>query len=318
MKALVIYHANCSDGMTSAWIAEGVLSQSMDCKIYPASYGEEPPYDLLDNKTIVYIVDFSYPPEVLKEVCDLVHQVVVLDHHKSAIEKLSGFEHPFCTLHFALDKSGAGLTWEWFFPNKSLPPFVQYVQARDLWLKDSLEDVDLVSAAISSFEFSLEAWDELSRISIEDLKQAGYWIWKKQEKEIKGIVASSCRPLLLGDTFAMACNVPGYLASDTGHAILRAYPNTPFAITYYDMDGMRKFSLRSEEGRADVSKIAQAFGGGGHRNAAGFSVSFKDLNSEGWLYYPVKLPDIIFDEEEIKEEEEQEKLAKDYEEGEQE
>jgi phosphoesterase RecJ-like protein len=40
-----------------------------------------------------------------------------------------------------------------------------------------------------------------------------------------------------------------------------------------DVDGMRKVSLRSNDDRVDVSAIARAQGGGGHRAAAGFSTS---------------------------------------------
>jgi phosphoesterase RecJ-like protein len=35
--------------------------------------------------------------------------------------------------------------------------------------------------------------------------------------------------------------------------------------------GMRKVSLRSTDGRVDVSIIARGLGGGGHRQAAGFT-----------------------------------------------
>ncbi|HEX8854387.1 MAG TPA: bifunctional oligoribonuclease/PAP phosphatase NrnA [Thermoleophilaceae bacterium] len=38
-----------------------------------------------------------------------------------------------------------------------------------------------------------------------------------------------------------------------------------------DREGMRKVSLRSTDGRVDVSRIARSHGGGGHRQAAGFS-----------------------------------------------
>ena len=34
---------------------------------------------------------------------------------------------------------------------------------------------------------------------------------------------------------------------------------------------MRKVSLRATDGRVDVSRIARSHGGGGHRQAAGFS-----------------------------------------------
>ncbi len=36
-------------------------------------------------------------------------------------------------------------------------------------------------------------------------------------------------------------------------------------------DGQRKVSLRSTDGRIDVSIIARKLGGGGHRQAAGFT-----------------------------------------------
>ena len=38
-----------------------------------------------------------------------------------------------------------------------------------------------------------------------------------------------------------------------------------------DREGMRKVSLRATDGRVDVSRIARAMGGGGHRQAAGFT-----------------------------------------------
>ena len=38
-----------------------------------------------------------------------------------------------------------------------------------------------------------------------------------------------------------------------------------------DREGMRKVSLRATDGRVDVSRIARELGGGGHRQAAGFT-----------------------------------------------
>ena len=45
-------------------------------------------------------------------------------------------------------------------------------------------------------------------------------------------------------------------------------------------EGRRKVSLRATDGRVDVSRIARGFGGGGHRQAAGFSTD-------------IQLPDLI-------------------------
>jgi nanoRNase/pAp phosphatase (c-di-AMP/oligoRNAs hydrolase) len=47
--------------------------------------------------------------------------------------------------------------------------------------------------------------------------------------------------------------------------------DSPFGACYFDRhDGKRQWSLRSRDGGVDVSEIAKAHGGGGHKNAAGF------------------------------------------------
>jgi phosphoesterase RecJ-like protein len=57
---------------------------------------------------------------------------------------------------------------------------------------------------------------------------------------------------------------------------IRAVEGTAVAALIRDLlseerAGIRKVSLRSTDGRVDVSRIARAHGGGGHRQAAGFS-----------------------------------------------
>ena len=60
--------------------------------------------------------------------------------------------------------------------------------------------------------------------------------------------------------------------SETAHQLLKKYPDAPFAACKVHAYGGITYSLRSEEGREDVSIIATKNGGGGHRNAAGFKV----------------------------------------------
>jgi nanoRNase/pAp phosphatase (c-di-AMP/oligoRNAs hydrolase) len=59
-------------------------------------------------------------------------------------------------------------------------------------------------------------------------------------------------------------NLPYMMASEAAN---RLAEGEPFAAAYFDRADARVFSLRS---RGDVSAIAKAYGGGGHRNAAGF------------------------------------------------
>jgi uncharacterized protein len=41
MSKLVLYHANCADGFTAAWIAHGVFGD--DAEYVPVQYGQAPP-----------------------------------------------------------------------------------------------------------------------------------------------------------------------------------------------------------------------------------------------------------------------------------
>jgi phosphoesterase RecJ-like protein len=50
-----------------------------------------------------------------------------------------------------------------------------------------------------------------------------------------------------------------------------------------DSEGARKVSLRASDGRVDVSRIARAQGGGGHRQAAGFTTAMGWEELVGWL-----------------------------------
>jgi phosphoesterase RecJ-like protein len=62
---------------------------------------------------------------------------------------------------------------------------------------------------------------------------------------------------------------------------LRAVQGTALAALVRDRigdeeTGMRKVSLRASDDRVDVSAIARAQGGGGHRQAAGFNTELSD------------------------------------------
>lgn len=68
-------------------------------------------------------------------------------------------------------------------------------------------------------------------------------------------------------------------------SILNTVPGTKFSLILSEReDGVIKGSLRSEEYKGvDVSKIAQRFGGGGHKLASGFEIKGKIIETEnGW------------------------------------
>ena len=64
-------------------------------------------------------------------------------------------------------------------------------------------------------------------------------------------------------------NVPHYLASEVAGELSDTSPSGIGAAWWCNKDGSVTFSLRSRS-EVDVSQLALKFGGGGHKNAAGF------------------------------------------------
>ena len=59
--------------------------------------------------------------------------------------------------------------------------------------------------------------------------------------------------------------------SEIGDELCKLYPDAPFAAVWCQKtESLQAWSLRSI-GEFDVSVVAAQFGGGGHRNAAGFA-----------------------------------------------
>lgn len=283
---ICIYHGNCADGFGAAWVVRKALGP--DIEFYAARYGDAPPD--VTGKNVV-IVDFSYPYDVLVELGDKAASVVVLDHHKTAQVELAGlfeagetFEQfntvckreckicnaPHIGALFDMNRSGAGMTWDFFFPGQPRPALIDHIEDRDLW-RFKLDGTREVTANLFSYAQDFEVWDMLATTSIEDQQADGAAIERKHKKDVIELVSSTQRRMRIGGHDVPVANLPFNYSSDAGHLMA---DGEPFAACYWDTATGRTFSLRSTDAGEDVSAIAQQYGGGGHRNAAGFRVPF--------------------------------------------
>lgn len=277
---LVIYHANCADGFTAAWVAHRALG---DADLFPAHYGDKPPV-VTDRD--VYIVDFSYPREDLLRMHGDAKSLVVLDHHKTAEEDLAGLE--FCT--FDMNECGASLAWKHFHDRAPLD-LIHYIRDRDLWLWER-ESSREVNAWIRSFGFSLERWDFLvgalqHHHAWTDAVLAGVAILRAQKKLVDAYVRHGMPKTLHNykgkpvEFRVVNCAADGLisevatdLAAQTGAG----------AAWFMRSDGQFQWSLRGDRRPGvDISSVAKRYGGGGHRNAAGFSRTPREMSYlMGW------------------------------------
>jgi len=264
---LCIYHDHCADGFAAAWVVRRALLGDVD--FYPATYGSDPP-DVTGRD--VFIVDFSYPRLVLLEMAAAAKSLTILDHHISAKHAIEGL--PNAITRFSLGLSGCMIAWKYFFPNETPPKLLQHIQDRDLWLFH-LDATREICAALYShpFDFALlDLWCNSDQLH--GLASDGAAIERKNAKDLLELLDSNTRFINIAGYDVPSANVPPFLASAAGDELSK---DNAFAIIWHDTrDGVR-VSIRSQrEGGLDVSQIAKIYGGGGHRNAAGFTVS-RDL-----------------------------------------
>lgn len=328
MKPLVIYHANCTDGFGAAFAAW--LKLGDEAEYLPMNYGEvKTPADfdmkvsLAAKDNEIYILDFSFPREVMDALFQHAERVVWLDHHKTAFEmwdvgpwcKEGTFwdDRPWFKHYVRLDnnKSGALLAWEYFHPGTEVPKLIQHIDDRDRWQFKMDGSKEFHAALVSYKPWSFEQWKreflpaEMGKSGLSFEQTAKYSLLQKEgaavlrahnqnvqatlkqmkECEVFKWAPFANAPGRVVDGFTryslsgLAANAPAFLASDLGHEL--ANKSGTFGLVWSMAgDGQVHCSLRSN-GDYDVSAIAAAFGGGGHRNAAGFSTDIETLM--GWL-----------------------------------
>lgn len=266
-KNCVLYHSNCYDGFGSAYAAWKFWGN--ECIYVPCSYNRPVPKEVFEGglRKMLYILDFSFNEETLIELHKVAEKIVILDHHKTAQEMLEPLieKYDWLEINFDMERSGALMSWEHFHKNEEVPKLIQHISDRDLWNFD-MEGTKELHKALVSYPMDFKLWDTFEG-RIDELKAEG----KTLNRMYDNLVANICKA-------AWKREIDGYEVpvvntsiawSEVGHRLLELYPDAPFAASFTVFNDQVMWSLRSRE-NFDVSQVAKKFGGGGHKQAAGF------------------------------------------------
>jgi oligoribonuclease NrnB/cAMP/cGMP phosphodiesterase (DHH superfamily) len=291
MKApLIIYHGKCADGFTAAWIAKKALAkyEHADAELHSGVYGD--PLPDVDGRH-VFVLDFSYPRAQMQELIQRAEVVIWLDHHATAIKESGdlcfqgGWCHadsvlhspggvPKCVGDLRTERSGAWLTWEWFYGPDSVPHMVELVDDRDRWVFNFGDRSRQFAAGLFSRNYTEKDWDEVAA-DVEGTVRNGEVILVKHWKDIREALDVCTVFKVIDGLNVPTANLNYMSASDACHELLERYPGAQFAACWFlRSDGKNVYSLRSRNGSdVDVGAIAKKFGGGGHRHASGFAIA---------------------------------------------
>jgi uncharacterized protein len=277
-RTILIYYHDDNDGCCAAAVAANYYDRN-ECaiKFVAVNYGKEA-WNEEDIKTAekVWLVDFASDrmDEFLK-ACG--SKLIWIDHHKTAMEKFPDLWNSGNIPGIrSIEKAACVLTWEFTHPeNLSPPAAVAYIGDKDMW-KFEYAETKAFSAGFSLMVKTPDdtVWDLLLgseyRDAVDKMTSLGELLLEAQNYKIQKAFERGV-DCIFHNLRARLVNTTGNI-SDLGEFIYKK-PEYDIAIMWQAVEDMIIFSLRSDSGNAespDCAEIAQQYGGGGHRNAAGF------------------------------------------------
>jgi uncharacterized protein len=271
---LVIYHGQgCPDGFASAW-----LFYEGKAEFLALDHGQIRTVDDLPSVAgrAVYILDFSFSAAILHGIEERAAKLVLLDHHKSAAEQLTGFNCRCGVVHFDMNKSGCRLAWEFFQPGKPLPDLVRYIEDRDIWTWQYPESAAFL-AALDMEPFDFAHW---AAIAAFDAAQVATFMARgaamdEKFSKLATDIAQTAQPIQFNGELGLMVNAPGVFHSLVGDMLSQR--SGTFALMWcVSTAGVVKAGLRSQRD-FDCIPLARSMGGGGHAQACGFKMGTERL-----------------------------------------
>jgi len=300
MKATVIHHSADFDGLFCREIAGKFLP---DAELIGWDYGDSK--IPAPEEGTIYVLDLSpvclgpsAQPEAITAPGRMLDRVIWIDHHKSAID-----EYDRTIPGYRIDGVAAcRLAWQWFsigehnaqnqtnehliipLPGKqdfvdrsvSEPLAVRLAGEYDIWDKRD-PDAELFQAGLRSRDLAGEwGWSKLlgddpleAKICVNTLLKNGEAIQYAQTQQNKSIITHAGFTVQFEGLTFLACNHARF----NSHLFTAAIRPEHDALMGFCWDGKQwKFSMYHAPGKEqfDLSAIAKARGGGGHKGACGF------------------------------------------------
>ena len=288
-NTIVYYHADCTDGYGAAFAAWVKFGDSAE--YVPCYYGDEiHPEDWIERISgrDVHIVDFSFPRPVMELTFEHAQHVTWLDHHKTAFEMWCPVERNYFVSmserHVIIldnNQSGALIAWGRYNPSCDTPFIIKCIDDRDRW-QFCIEQSRALHAGLQAARpWTFDQWLGFTHLvhngGASGLVSNGRVLLANNERQVRDMLKQtrSCEITVDGESYpGLALNAPLHM-SEIGNEL--AQESGSYGLVWYmGENGKAKCSLRSI-GDYDVSAIAKKFGGGGHRNAAGFEVPMSKL-----------------------------------------
>lgn len=286
---ICFYHADNDGKCAGFWVNKCGLTDKYGKTFFKIDYGIDFPFEKIHENEIVYIVDYSIPPEQMDKLFEITPNVIWIDHHVSAIQKYENYDKEIAGLRY---NGIAGCMLTYIYLNKmtntdgkvisefkpilvkSAPWFTKLIADYDVWKFEYGDSTRFFEKGFLLFphEPQDDIWESLLtensffphgiRVIIDKGKtitayhhnfMKNYCEKKGFETTLDGYKCYAVNMALMGTDDFVIPNVEDY-----------------DLLVSFSFDGkVWSYSLRSE--KIDCAEIAAKYGGGGHKGAAGCS-----------------------------------------------
>ncbi|KAJ6295017.1 hypothetical protein OIU76_022998 [Salix suchowensis] len=309
-SAAVLYHYPCPDGAFAALAAylyfkatslPAIFFPNTVYKPHQARPTSSPSVSVMSTFLISWgllVLSDNSPPKFPR--------VVILDHHKTAMETLGGtsFEGENVSKVIDMERSGATIAFD-YFKHKLLESgknsydemigefdrvrrVFEYIEDGDLW-RWRLENSKAFSSGLKDLNLEFNAqlnpslFDQLLSLNLASVISQGRESLSVKQKLIDDTLDQSYEIALGGGAsgrcLAVNADSVSELRSELGQQLatksrnlkLRGIGAIVYRVPELENDEMLKISLRSVD-IEDTTPISEGFGGGGHRNASSFMI----------------------------------------------
>ncbi|XP_002891746.2 uncharacterized protein LOC9327808 isoform X1 [Arabidopsis lyrata subsp. lyrata] len=316
-KLAVLYHYPCHDGVFAALAAHLYFSaKSIPSLFFPNTVYSPITINQLPLQEIshLYLLDFTGPPGFVYQVSPKVDNVVILDHHKTAIESLGDVSLTCKNVTSLLDieRSGATIAFDYFTQKlveecrgsckemddfKRMRRVFEYIEDADIWKWELPESKAFNSGILDlkieyDFNQNQSLFDQLLSLDHESVINRGKQSLSKKHKRIHEALEQSYEIVLGGDEefgrcLAVNADEIAELRSELGNQLaaksknlnLRGVGAVVYRVPELGDENKLKISLRSVA-EEDTTPVSQRFGGGGHKNASSFLLN--SMEFEQW------------------------------------
>lgn len=284
-----IFYHNDLDGKCAAfWVMCSTDTQDERIDLYEINYGMNFPIEDIEENEEVYIVDYSIMPTEMEELLKITKNVTWIDHHISAIKRYEDFQYAirgirydgiagcmlaYCYLNHMTDL-GKGEIKPF---NKEMityaPYFTKLIADYDMFTfeyGDNTRKFQIGFNALHKGNPNDEIWSDLliddrKRLVLHNILESGTTMLKYRDSLAESYCDNVGYSMEFEGYKCFVINVP-MAGSDWFKSVNADDYDILISFSYNGYEW--NYSLRSE--KIDVSQVAMKYGGGGHKDAAGF------------------------------------------------